>query len=226
MLQTPVIVGLVVRYDLHRTCSFAAEPSTPGVPDSNYRKAPFHAAPRHYPPHSHTSNGVVGWEELPRRLIDAPWTLSAVKCKRIVDAPWTLSSTDARVSLSHNHVVDFPPPLIPVYGRFQDLSPPRAPHRRDRDAHHGPEQDAPRGSRVLPQRAQQGRHDEEDGAEDLRLQDRGGITTPSSPERDLNLGLPALGSLTQHETSALDNCATEAGYIRSNPGIVENIVLG
>nr|CAD7405206.1 unnamed protein product [Timema cristinae] len=128
------------------------------------------------------------------------------------------------LSLSHNHVVDFPPPLIPVYGRFQDLSPPRAPHRRDRDAHHGPEQDAPRGSRVLPQRAQQGRHDEEDGAEDLRLQDRGGKITPGSPDRESNLDLPV--SLTQHETNALDNCATEAGSIRSNPGIVENIVLG
>ncbi|CAG2055255.1 unnamed protein product, partial [Timema podura] len=38
-----------------------------------------------------------------------------------------------------------------------------------------------------------------------------GKTTPSSPERDLNLNLPVLGSLAQHETSALANHATEAG---------------
>nr|CAD7458845.1 unnamed protein product [Timema tahoe] len=35
-------------------------------------------------------------------------------------------------------------------------------------------------------------------------------TTPSSPDRDSNLNLPVLGSLAQHESSALANYATEA----------------
>nr|CAD7433418.1 unnamed protein product [Timema monikensis] len=38
-----------------------------------------------------------------------------------------------------------------------------------------------------------------------------GKTTPSSPERDLNLNLPILGSLAQHATRAIANYATEAG---------------
>nr|CAD7571807.1 unnamed protein product [Timema californicum] len=37
-------------------------------------------------------------------------------------------------------------------------------------------------------------------------------TTPSSPERDLNLDLPVLGSLAQHDTSTLVNYTTEAGF--------------
>nr|CAD7440227.1 unnamed protein product [Timema bartmani] len=37
-------------------------------------------------------------------------------------------------------------------------------------------------------------------------------TTPSSPNRDSNLDLPILGSLSQHDTSALSNYATEAGF--------------
>nr|CAD7589551.1 unnamed protein product [Timema genevievae] len=36
-----------------------------------------------------------------------------------------------------------------------------------------------------------------------------GITTPSSPELDSNLDLLLLGSMAQHETSALANCITE-----------------
>nr|CAD7194847.1 unnamed protein product [Timema douglasi] len=39
-----------------------------------------------------------------------------------------------------------------------------------------------------------------------------GKNTPSSPDRDSNLDLPDLGSLAQHETSALANYATELGY--------------
>ncbi|CAG2055121.1 unnamed protein product [Timema podura] len=35
---------------------------------------------------------------------------------------------------------------------------------------------------------------------------------PSSPDRDSNLDLPILGSLAQHETSALANYTTKAGY--------------
>ncbi|CAG2063614.1 unnamed protein product, partial [Timema podura] len=35
--------------------------------------------------------------------------------------------------------------------------------------------------------------------------------TSSSPERDLNLDLPILDNIFQHETSALANYATEAG---------------
>nr|CAD7260282.1 unnamed protein product [Timema shepardi] len=38
-----------------------------------------------------------------------------------------------------------------------------------------------------------------------------GKTNPSSPELDLNLDLPVLGSLDQHDTSVLANCATETG---------------
>nr|CAD7424259.1 unnamed protein product [Timema monikensis] len=34
---------------------------------------------------------------------------------------------------------------------------------------------------------------------------------PSSPDRDSNLDLPVLGSLAQHDTCALANCATTAG---------------
>ncbi|CAG2056064.1 unnamed protein product [Timema podura] len=40
-----------------------------------------------------------------------------------------------------------------------------------------------------------------------------GKTTPSSPNRDYNLDLPVLGSLAQHETSALANYATEEGAV-------------
>nr|CAD7437463.1 unnamed protein product [Timema bartmani] len=39
-----------------------------------------------------------------------------------------------------------------------------------------------------------------------------GKTPSSSPERDSNLDLPVLGSLAQHETSALANHATETGH--------------
>nr|CAD7194378.1 unnamed protein product [Timema douglasi] len=43
-----------------------------------------------------------------------------------------------------------------------------------------------------------------------RVKNHFGKTTLSSPEQDLNLELSALGSLVQHETSALANYATEA----------------
>nr|CAD7401529.1 unnamed protein product [Timema poppensis] len=42
-----------------------------------------------------------------------------------------------------------------------------------------------------------------------------GKTTPNSPYGDSNLGLPVLGSLAQHKTSALANYATEAGCMVS-----------
>nr|CAD7406842.1 unnamed protein product [Timema poppensis] len=42
-----------------------------------------------------------------------------------------------------------------------------------------------------------------------------GNTTPSSPKQDLNLDIPDLGSVAQHETSKLDNYAYEAGHIDS-----------
>nr|CAD7443200.1 unnamed protein product [Timema bartmani] len=45
-----------------------------------------------------------------------------------------------------------------------------------------------------------------------RVENYLGKTTPSSPGRDLNLDLQVLGSLAQHETSALASYATEAGY--------------
>nr|CAD7458649.1 unnamed protein product [Timema tahoe] len=41
-----------------------------------------------------------------------------------------------------------------------------------------------------------------------RVENHSGKTTPSSPDRDSNLDLPVLGSLAQHKTSALANCAT------------------
>nr|CAD7411773.1 unnamed protein product [Timema cristinae] len=46
-----------------------------------------------------------------------------------------------------------------------------------------------------------------------RVENNLGKTTSSSPERDLNLDLPILGSLAQHETSALANHSTEAGIV-------------
>nr|CAD7571403.1 unnamed protein product [Timema californicum] len=39
----------------------------------------------------------------------------------------------------------------------------------------------------------------------VRVENHLGKTTPCSPDRDLNINLPALVSLAQHETSALDN---------------------
>nr|CAD7569582.1 unnamed protein product [Timema californicum] len=44
-----------------------------------------------------------------------------------------------------------------------------------------------------------------------RVENHSGKTIPSSPERDSDLDLTILDSLSQHETSALDNYATEAG---------------
>nr|CAD7198407.1 unnamed protein product [Timema douglasi] len=56
-----------------------------------------------------------------------------------------------------------------------------------------------------------------------------GRATPSSPERDSNLDLPILGSLTQHETSALANYATKIvvsapGHESRGPGFDSRIV--
>ncbi|CAG2063655.1 unnamed protein product [Timema podura] len=45
-----------------------------------------------------------------------------------------------------------------------------------------------------------------------RVENHLGKTTPSSPERDLNLDFPVFGSLTQHEISALANYTTEEEY--------------
>ncbi|CAG2055263.1 unnamed protein product [Timema podura] len=44
-----------------------------------------------------------------------------------------------------------------------------------------------------------------------RVENHLGKTTHSSPDQDSNLDLPVLGSLAQHETSALANYATEVG---------------
>nr|CAD7445040.1 unnamed protein product [Timema bartmani] len=44
-----------------------------------------------------------------------------------------------------------------------------------------------------------------------RVENHLGKATPSSPDRDMNLDLPVLGSLALHETSTLANYATEAG---------------
>nr|CAD7604705.1 unnamed protein product [Timema genevievae] len=52
-----------------------------------------------------------------------------------------------------------------------------------------------------------------------------GKTTLSTPGRDSNLDLPALGSLAQYETSALDNYATEAEQIGTMPTTVLLVVL-
>nr|CAD7430113.1 unnamed protein product [Timema monikensis] len=47
--------------------------------------------------------------------------------------------------------------------------------------------------------------------------------TPRSPERDSNLDLPVLGSLTRYDTSALTNYAAEVGNLNSSP--VASLVL-
>nr|CAD7257251.1 unnamed protein product [Timema shepardi] len=48
-----------------------------------------------------------------------------------------------------------------------------------------------------------------------RVENHLGKTGPSSPERDSNLDLPVLGSLTQQESSALANYANETGIRHS-----------
>nr|CAD7427698.1 unnamed protein product [Timema monikensis] len=45
-----------------------------------------------------------------------------------------------------------------------------------------------------------------------RVKNQSGKTIPSSPEQDSNLNLTVLGSLSQHETSALDNNAPETNF--------------
>nr|CAD7439539.1 unnamed protein product [Timema bartmani] len=56
------------------------------------------------------------------------------------------------------------------------------------------------------------------GAAEVNPHLRGGVennlgkTTPSSPERDSNLDLPVLGSLAQHDTSALANYCMPPSY--------------
>nr|CAD7597644.1 unnamed protein product [Timema genevievae] len=57
-----------------------------------------------------------------------------------------------------------------------------------------------------------------------RVENHSEKTIPSSPNRDSNLDLPVLGSLAQHETSALANYATESGCFILNR-IIECIVL-
>nr|CAD7427680.1 unnamed protein product [Timema monikensis] len=44
-----------------------------------------------------------------------------------------------------------------------------------------------------------------------RVENHLGRTTLITPDRELNLDLPVIGSLVQHEISALDHAATEAG---------------
>nr|CAD7570523.1 unnamed protein product [Timema californicum] len=53
-----------------------------------------------------------------------------------------------------------------------------------------------------------------------RVENLLGKTTPSSPDRDSNLDLPTLGSLSQHETSTLANNATEADVGRHIPQLL------
>nr|CAD7587991.1 unnamed protein product [Timema genevievae] len=45
---------------------------------------------------------------------------------------------------------------------------------------------------------------------------------PSSPERELNLNLPVIGSIAQHESSVLSNYATEAAY--KNPRLSRKFI--
>nr|CAD7438284.1 unnamed protein product [Timema bartmani] len=49
-----------------------------------------------------------------------------------------------------------------------------------------------------------------------RVENHLGKTSPSSPDQDWNLDLPILGSLAQHDTSALANYATEVGRLRGD----------
>nr|CAD7442399.1 unnamed protein product [Timema bartmani] len=72
-------------------------------------------------------------------------------------------------------------------------------------------------------RAEQGRLNVEEVNPHLRggrVEKYLGKTTPSSPERDSNLDLIVLGSLAQHETSALANYTTEAGQYVLESGIL------
>nr|CAD7601588.1 unnamed protein product [Timema genevievae] len=54
-----------------------------------------------------------------------------------------------------------------------------------------------------------------------RVKNRLGKTTPISPERDSNLDLPVLGSLAQHETSALAHYAIEGCMDTLFPSVLE-----
>nr|CAD7592241.1 unnamed protein product [Timema genevievae] len=51
------------------------------------------------------------------------------------------------------------------------------------------------------------------------------IRRPSSPEQDLNIDLPVLGSPAQHETSALANYSTEAGALKLSTSVAVCLLL-
>nr|CAD7392686.1 unnamed protein product [Timema cristinae] len=48
-------------------------------------------------------------------------------------------------------------------------------------------------------------------------------TTFSTPDRELNLNLPVIGSLVNRESSALDHMATEAGGVSNSFGDVAGV---